>query len=133
MTYTLTSGNSGAVIRDFDGAFIPNDPENSDRLLFEAWLSEGGDPSDAPQPPAATPEPLTARQLRLQLISMGITMATVDGMIATFAEPARSIAQVEWEYATTYEINHPLVGALAAAMGIGQEGIEVAWSEAATR
>lgn len=50
--YQLT--DSDIVIRTADGAYIPNDPANRDRIEYEQWLADGGVP-DPYVPPEARP------------------------------------------------------------------------------
>ena len=50
--YQLT--DSDIVIRTEDGAFIPNDPANYDRVAYDAWLADGG----VPDPYVPPPEPV---------------------------------------------------------------------------
>ena len=55
--YKLTS--SDVVVRTVDGVHIPNDPNNPDRVAYEAWGMAGGIaiPADVPPaPPAPVPE-----------------------------------------------------------------------------
>ena len=55
MAYTLTS--STLIIRDTDGAFIPDDPANTDFAAYTAWLADGNTPN--PYVPPPEPAPLT--------------------------------------------------------------------------
>lgn len=59
MTYTINQ--SGALVRDSDGAFIPNDPANSDYAAFLAWQAAGNTAT-----PYVPPAP-TAAELQKQL------------------------------------------------------------------
>ena len=77
---------------------------------------------------------LSARQLRLALLGLGLTGAQVEAQIAAMpGTPAqREAAMIEWEYATTYQRDHQLVVALGAALGLTTAQIDDAWKEAAT-
>lgn len=77
---------------------------------------------------------LSARQLRLALLDLGLTGSAVEAQIAAMpGTPAeREAAMIEWEYATTYQRDHTLVIALGAALGLTKAQIDNAWLEAAT-
>jgi len=51
--YQLTATES-CVIRNLDGASIPNDPANRDWVEYQAWLTAGNIPDPAPPPPPPT-------------------------------------------------------------------------------
>ena len=76
---------------------------------------------------------LSARQLRLALLGLGLTGAQVEAKLAAMpGTPAeREAAMIEWEYATTYQRDHHLVVALGAALGLTTAQIDNAWQGAA--
>lgn len=51
MPYTLNS--IGGIVRDSDGAFIPQDPLNSDYAAYLAWVAQGNTATPPPGPSAA--------------------------------------------------------------------------------
>ena len=52
-TYTLTA-YPNTIVRDVDGAFIPDDPANLDYQNYLAWLDAGNEPN--PYTPPETTE-----------------------------------------------------------------------------
>lgn len=58
--YQLTATD---VVRRADGASIPNDPLNNDRIAYQEWLAAGNVPDPAPVEDAfatqATSKPIT--------------------------------------------------------------------------
>ena len=93
-------------------------------------------PPPEPEPP--TPEeiranmfPLTARQLRLGLVAAGILPSQVDAAIAAIPdEQAKAVAEIEWEYASQFERNHPLIVQIGTALGLTVEQIDTMWADA---
>jgi Ser-tRNA(Ala) deacylase AlaX len=60
---------------------------------------------------------ITPRQIRLALHRLySIPPAGVEAVLATLPEPARTEAQIEWEYATKVERTHPMIDTLAAVL-----------------
>lgn len=86
-----------------------------------------------PSPPGPPPLlPLTRRQLRLALLSIGVTAEDVEAHIADIADPIeRAAAMIEWEDATHYKRDHPLVADVATAMALPSEQVDVLWVWAA--
>ena len=50
-TYTLTA-KPNIIVRDSDGAFIPDDPANLDYQDYLAWLDAGNEPTPYTPPPS---------------------------------------------------------------------------------
>ena len=82
--------------------------------------------------PPAPLVPITARQLRLALLGAGITPSHIDAQIAALPSPAREAAQIEWEYATTYEREHPLIAQIGSALGLDTDQVDALWRQALT-
>jgi hypothetical protein len=74
------------------------------------------DPDWDPGPPAPPPVPksVTRRQLKLWLVRNRVPLAQVEAAINTLPEPQRAEAMIEWQDATVFERENPLLGRLAA-------------------
>lgn len=84
-------------------------------------------------PTAPLPFPsITATQLRLALLGLGIAGATVEAAISAMpgTDMQREAARIQWEYSTAFERQHPLVVAIGAALGLTGTQIDNAWMEA---
>lgn len=86
-------------------------------------------------PPSPPPMPtITAAQLRLALLGLGMTGAQVEAAISAMpgTDMQREAARIQWEYATTFPRQHPLVVAIGAALDLTEAQIDAAWLHAAT-
>lgn len=117
--------------------FRTSDPYGASPVLWQFLLDN---PEFPLQPYVPTPEPtaeelrarmrpLSSRQIRLGLISAGISLATVDATLASMPEgQEKEAAQVEWEYATTFNRTHVLIGLVGGALGLTDEQIDAMWA-----
>ncbi|MCT7668158.1 hypothetical protein [Shinella kummerowiae] len=123
----------GAINATIDGTrmLVPDTMANRHRALIAEWEASGNviPPFVSPPPPIGT---LTRRQARLGLLSIGITVEDVEAHIAAIADPAdRAAALIEWQDATAYERDHPLVADLAAAFALPAAQVDALWLWAA--
>lgn len=113
------------VIPPAGGIEVPFPPEDA-RAIWDADSGVWMEPS--PSLPS-----LTARQLRLGLLSAGITPAMVEAEIEQITnETDRETAKIEWEYASEYQRDHPLIDQLGLALGLSEDDINTMWLSAAT-
>lgn len=123
---------------------IPNDainitPEQYTELVDNSGLRrwENGEVVEhTPSPPtpeeirAAMPS-LTARQLRLGLVGGGIALSSVEGAIAAIPdEQAKAVAEIEWQFSSQFERDHPLIEQVGAVLGLTVEQIDAMWQAA---
>ena len=74
---------------------------------------------------------LSARQLRLWLVRNGVKLAEVEAAIDGLPEDKRDEARIEWEYATEYERDNPLIDTIGALLNLTEEKIDAGFKVAA--
>lgn len=92
------------------------------------WIYSNGMFSPPPPEPEVFKD-LTMRQFKLGLHGAGL-LSAVDAAIANLPEPQKSIAQIEFEYATIVVRTNPLVEILSAALGLTEEQVNDLWRTA---
>lgn len=102
------------------GIPVPSAPESA----LQVW--NGSSWSTAPVPF----RPLTRRQLRRSLLSLGVRTADVEEKIAALPDDQREIALIDWQDASTYDRDHPLVLTLGSAFSLTEDQINAVWLEA---
>ena len=80
--------------------------------------------------PAPVPDAITPRQLRLALLQCGL-LAKVEAAVNALPEPQRTGALIEWEYSSQFLRTHPMVAAIAGALQISAETLDVIFVEGA--
>lgn len=75
---------------------------------------------------------VSPRQLRIWLVTHGISVDAVDAAISAIPDATqRQIARIEWDYSPYYERNHPLLNAVAASLGLTEDDVDQAFFESA--
>ena len=81
--------------------------------------------------PPVVPDTISARQIRLWLLQNGISLQMVNIAISNIEDPLlRDSVSIEWEYAPYIERSHPMLGPLALSLGLTEEDINRAFTEA---
>ena len=108
---------------------LPGSPNSTDMLAaFPGYV----DASDEPLPlVSVVPKSVSARQIRLWLVTHGVSMASVDAAIDAIPDQLqRDIVRIEWDYAPYVERTHPMLLPLAMALGLTEEQVDQAFREA---
>lgn len=127
VTRLASDPNTVRFLLDGDESFAP-----VDHPAIQAWEASGGVIAEDTAPEPAIP-PLTARQLRLGLVLNGLSLEQVEATIDGIDDPQdRAVAKIEWEYASQFERDHPLLQQVGAALGLTEEQIDSMWEQALT-
>lgn len=129
LDYIRPDGTFVGTVNDKPYHIIPGEPLWDMAQDMAAVQMPPLEPEPEPEPSLA---PLTARQLRLGLVAAaGILPSQVDTAIAAIPdEAARAVAEIEWEYASQFERNHPLIEQVGTALGLTTEQIDTMWQAA---
>jgi len=100
--YTLQHGNS---LIEFATMGEASAYKTQHSLSEEIIAVEEEEPGEVP--PIM---PISSRQIRLQLFSLGITEAMIVEALGSLESPTKEIALIEWEYAVEFDRYNPLVG-----------------------
>lgn len=105
---------------------------NASQILTALGNGSWEDVSDECVPECSSvPPSVTARQIRLWLVSHGVSLSSVDAAIDAISDATqRDRVRVEWEYAPYVERGHPMLLPLAAALGWTSEQVDTAFREA---
>lgn len=100
-------------------------PEDSPGLDLPTGYTVSSTPGPY-RPPALTP--LTPRQLRLQLLELGITGAMVEAAIDAIEDTSdRERARIKWFYAVQHDRDEPLIEMVGASLNLTPAQIDAAW------
>ena len=118
-TLFLTSpGATTAITWDNNAPDFTGFTEPTLSVLQQSWQNflESGEPLEVvpdPEPPTPQHRSIDMRRLRLALLQMDL----LDSIDAVIAGHPRS-AQIEWEFATNVQSDHPLVLQIATALSL---------------
>lgn len=106
-----------------DESFVQIENNSNVSIGYEYSDSQFSPPSQ-PINTVPVPEFVGPAQIRLVLNSLGITEATISGLIDELSEPEKSNARILWEYSSQFYRNNPFVIQIGAALGFSSEQID---------
>lgn len=137
LSLTVDITDAKGESRTVEFCYRPSDQAGLSPLVGE-WLAGNPDFPIQPYVPPTIEETrvtmpsLTARQLRLGLVNGGFSLAQVSAVIDAMPDgPEKETAEIEWEYATTFNRMHPLIAIVGGALGLSDEQIDAMWMAAA--
>lgn len=127
MKYAYIVGNMALEVVDNDPFMIFVNHYASQFQLVDSTCRPGMILEDGVwvNPPVVIPVPqeITMRQARLALHEAGL-LSNVSTAIASLSEPAKTKAQIEWEYSNALQRDNPFVTTLGTALGLSSDDID---------
>lgn len=111
----------GWIIRSADSASIPQDPLNSDYLVYLAWVEEGNTPDPADPVPEVFAA-LDARQIRQALSKLSLR-AKVEAYIAAGSQDLKDW----WQWSPTFLRDDDVVASVAAGLNVPSATVDELW------
>lgn len=73
---------------------------------------------------------ISPRQIRLALLSLGVTEATIDSMIDTLPSLDKEAAMIAWKYSTEFQRFIPMVESIGLMIGLDSDALNLLWKTA---
>lgn len=77
-------------------------------------------------------EDVSPRQLRLALLSIGLSEAVIDAAISNLESPLKEQAQIAWKYSLSYKRSELAVQTIGTLAGLTSEQLDSIWDLART-
>ena len=87
------------------------------------WTLNGTSWVEGALPPSSI-KSVTPRQMRIALVSSGVAIETIEGMIDALEEPAKSVTKITWEYSTLFERDNATLNAMAPLLGLTSTDVD---------
>jgi len=70
---------------------------------------------------------ISPRQIRLALLSLGLTELTIDSAIGNLESPIKEQAMIAWKYSTTFQRNVPIISAIGDLLNLSESQLDDLW------
>ena len=75
-------------------------------------------------------EDISPRQIRMALLSLGLTESAIDAAINSLSSPSKEQAMIAWKYSTTFKRENEAVAAIGALLNLSSEQLDALWKAA---
>lgn len=114
------------VVTESSDRYIADGFEIPFAILDAPVVTEASDSANK-----SVPQEVTMRQARLALMEAGL-LGNVQDAINSLPVPAKTKAQIEWDYSNTLQRSNPFVATLGGALGLDSVALDNLFIQAAT-